>query len=111
MRFGVCLVFFCIATLGIAQYQFSGQVSELYANQKVYLSLIDDYRKTSRVYLDQIIQTTTTDSLGFFTFEGNALPNTNRMYSIHVDGCEEGLLTKNHFLRECPSTERLHVSI
>ena len=29
------------------------------------------------------------------------------MYSIHVDGCEEGLLTKNHFLRECPSTERL----
>ena len=107
MRISFALFFFFTSLLCWSQFKYSGQVSELHANQKVYLSLIDDYRKTSRVYLDQIIQTTIADSLGFFTFEGNTLPSKNRMYSIHVDGCEEGLLTKNHFLRECPSTERL----
>ena len=63
------LFFFFTSVLCWSQFKYSGQVSELHANQKVYLSLIDDYRKTSRVYLDQIIQTTIADSLGFFTFE------------------------------------------
>lgn len=107
MRFSVLLFFLCSYTSSWSQFQFKGQVSELHGNQKVYLSLVEDYRKTSRVYLDQIIQTTTVDSLGYFSFEGNALPNKNRIYRIHVDGCEEGLLAKNHFLRGCPSTESL----
>lgn len=89
------------------QYRFSGQVSEDFINQNVYLSLVDDYRKTSRVYLDQVFQTTIADSLGHFTFEGSSLPDQNRIYRIHVDGCEEGLNGKNHFLRECSNTESL----
>ncbi|NKI31847.1 response regulator transcription factor [Croceivirga thetidis] len=89
------------------QYHFSGQVAENYINQNVYLSLVEDYRKTSRVYLNQVFQTTVADSLGFFSFEGNSLPAQNRIYRIHVDGCEEGLNGKNHFLRECSTTESL----
>lgn len=107
MRFSILIFFLCSCASSWSQFQFKGQVSELLGNQKVYLSLVEDYRKTSRVYLDQIIQTTTADSLGYFSFEGNALPQKNRIYRIHVDGCEEGLLAKNHFLRECPSTESL----
>ena len=101
------LIGILVCTLLQGQYVFKGQVSEIHHNQNVYLSLVEDYRKTSRVYLDQIIQTTTADSLGYFSFEGNALPKQNRIYRIHVDGCEEGQLTKNHFLRECASTESL----
>lgn len=89
------------------QYRFSGQVSEDFINLNVYLSLVEDYRKTSRVYLDQVFQTTVADSLGYFTFEGSSLPDQNRIYRIHVDGCEEGLNGKNHFLRECSTTESL----
>ena len=107
MRFYILFFFLFPCAWSWSQFQFKGQVSELHAHQKVYLSLVEDYRKTSRVYIDQIIQTTTADSLGYFSFEGNALPEKNRIYRIHVDGCEEGLLAKNHFLRKCPSTESL----
>lgn len=105
VHFTLLATLFCTAFH--AQYQFTGQVSETYRNQNVYLSLVEDYRKTSRVYLNQIIQTQTTDSLGYFSFEGSALPKKNRIYRIHVDGCAHGLSSKNHFLRECSSTESL----
>lgn len=91
----------------LGQYQFNGQVSEDFKNTFVYLSLVEDYRKTSRVYTDQIVQKVRADSLGHFSFTGNELPRVNRMYRIHVDGCTDELTPKNHFLRECAETESL----
>ncbi|MEO0572985.1 MAG: helix-turn-helix transcriptional regulator, partial [Bacteroidota bacterium] len=93
---------FC--TTSWSQFQFNGQVTELYKSKPVYLSLVEDYRKTGRVYLDQIIQKTQADSLGYFTFSGEELPLENRFYRIHTDGCNEEEATKLHFMGQCPST-------
>lgn len=104
--FLIIALFFASATLS-GQYEFSGQVSEPYANSYVYLSLVEDYRRTSRVYLNQVIQSTKANAEGHFTFKGNDLPAKNRVYRIHVDGCTEQNSPKNHFLRECATTESL----
>ncbi len=107
MRFSLMVSFFLCTTLLTGQYRFEGQVGDTYKNHTVYLSLVENYRKSSRVYLDQIIQKTRADSAGYFSFSGNQLSPKNRIYRIHVDGCEEESPTKNHFLRECSTTESL----
>ena len=90
-----------------AQFQFSGQVGESYSNQSVYLSLVEDYRKTERVYQNQLLEHTVADSLGNFTFSGDNLPNKNRIYRVHVDGCNDSIVSGNHFLKACNSTESI----
>ncbi len=60
-----------------------------HSGKPIYLSLVEDYRKTSRVYLDQIIRKTKVDSLGHFLFVDNNLSSKNRIYRIHLDACEE----------------------
>ncbi len=107
MRFSIVVFFFLCTTNLIGQYQFKGQVADPYKNQTVYLSLVENYRKSSRVYLDQIIQKTIADSTGHFSFTGNQLSSKNRIYRIHVDGCEDQSPNKSHFLRACPLTESL----
>jgi len=107
MRFSFLLILFLTSIPGWAQFQFKGQVSDRYRNQPVYLSLIEDYRKTGRVYLDQIIQKTKADSLGQFTFSGEQLPLENRFYRIHTDGCDEAEANKLHFMGQCPTTVSL----
>ncbi len=94
---------FWVPFLMQAQFVFKGQVSKPYANSQVYLSFVDDYRKTSRIYLDQIISKSSTDSLANFSFTGNHLPENNGIYRIHVDKCSDNGTT-NHFLRECPES-------
>lgn len=101
------LLFLLATVCTHAQYVFKGQVSESFKNRYVYLSLVDDYRKSSRVYLDQIIKKTHADSLGFFSFEGNHLSPKNRIYRIHTDSCSEVEADKKHFLRACAATEEL----
>ncbi len=81
------------------QFAFSGNVDEENQGKSIYLSLVEDYRKSSRIYLDQIIMKTTVDSIGHFRFEGDHLPLSNRMYRIHLDLCEEG--ASSHFLGHC----------
>lgn len=106
MRLALLFLVFGINSLS-GQYLFEGQVSEAYSGKKVYLSLVEDYRKTSRVYLDQIVQSVQADSAGYFIFSGNQLPQANRIYRIHVDGCTEEASNRNHFLRDCNTTESL----
>lgn len=101
-------ILFVVIPIGMqAQFLFKGEVSKEFYGQQVYLSLVEDYRKVSRVYLDQIIQRTKADSLGNFSFNGNQLPETNRIYRIHVDGCDENTSDQNHFLRECSATQSM----
>ena len=104
----VPILFFLLTFSSISgQYLFKGQAPMKFAQKPIYLSLIEDYRKTSRVYINQIIATATVDASGRFSFSGNALPFKNHIYRIHLDGCDEGQLAKNHFLKECTFTESL----
>ncbi len=107
MRFSIVVPFLLCTTILFGQYRFEGQVATAYKNQKVYLSLVENYRKNSRVYLDQIIQKTIADSTGHFSFSGGQLSPLNQIYRIHVDGCEDQSFHNNHFLRACPQTESL----
>ena len=107
MRFGFLVLFLLCCAFSNGQYQFKGQVAAAFSNQEVHLSLVEDYRKIGRVYLDQIVQSTVADSLGYFSFTGANLPKENRIYRIHVDACDEEDGDKNHFLGSCPHTESI----
>jgi DNA-binding CsgD family transcriptional regulator len=99
------LFFILSLSLANAQYKFSGHLGEEEKGKVVYLSIIEDYRKTSRVYLDQIISKTSTDSLGYFTFRGDNLSADNNIYRIHTDECSELGQLNTHFLNSCGATK------
>ena len=82
------------------QYRFDGQIN-LDEGKTVYLSYIEDYRKLSRIYMDQIIRKTEVDSLGRFSFKGTNLPEENRIYRLHVDGCDMESKQNPHILGVC----------
>jgi hypothetical protein len=65
----VSLLFIFISYTGISQYSFEGQIAENIDGKTVYLSIIEDYRKLSRPYLEQIIKKASVDSLGYFKFQ------------------------------------------
>ncbi len=83
-----------------AQFRFEGFVSSEQAGKPVYLSLVEDYRKSSGIYLNQIIRSSVVDSTGYFVFEGDNLLDQNRMYRIHLEGCTEEE-NKGHFNGKC----------
>ncbi len=103
MRFVSILFLLMVAPL-FGQYQFAGEVSTKNAGKIVYLSLVEDYRKSSRIYLEQIIRKVGVDSLGHFEFEGNNILDQNRIYRIHLDGCSEAS-DAHHFLGQCNSSK------
>jgi len=106
MRFFVLILLFVNSYVLFGQYHISGQVSPENAGNAIYLSLVEDYRKSSRVYLDQIVQKSEVDSLGHFYFEGNNLSNQNRIYRIHLDGCSDNT-GANHFLGRCNNSKNV----
>lgn len=72
-----------------------------------YLSIIEDYRKSSGVHSEQIIAIAKADSTGYFKFEGNALDDSHRLYRIHVDNCPEDEQDSNHFDGHCEDSEEI----
>ncbi|WP_299128306.1 LuxR C-terminal-related transcriptional regulator [uncultured Winogradskyella sp.] len=90
-----------------AQYFFSGYTNPEEWQNTVYLSIVEDYRKMSGVYSEQIIAKTTADKIGFFEFKGNMLDAENRIYRIHVDKCTETQQDLNHFNGHCSDSEEL----
>lgn len=100
------LVFAC-CTASFGQYQFKGQTAEKLDSKIVYLSIIEDYRKLSRISLEQIIKKTETDSLGRFNFEGDNLSDENRIYRIHIDECATGESESNHFFGTCENSKSI----
>lgn len=94
--------FFCEA-----QYSFSGYINPDEWDNTVYLSIVDDYRKLSGVYTEQIIAKTKADETGFFEFKGNMLDSQNRIYRIHIDKCTESEQDINHFNGHCGESEQL----
>lgn len=106
MRFFVLILLLINSSVLLGQYHFSGEVSQENAGNAIYLSLVEDYRKSSRVYLDQIVQKSEVDSLGHFYFEGNNLNEQNRIYRIHLDGCSDNT-GANHFLGQCNNSKNV----
>ncbi|MEM7485750.1 MAG: LuxR C-terminal-related transcriptional regulator [Bacteroidota bacterium] len=88
----------------MGQYNFSGTVSKENTGKVIYLSFVEDYRKSSRIYLEQIVRKANIDSTGFFQFKGNNLLDSNRIYRIHFDDCLEDT-DPNHYLGKCSDTE------
>lgn len=102
MRIFALLLLFMAAPVA-GQYHFTGEVSPENWGKTVYLSLVEDYRKSSRIYLEQIVRKAKVDSLGHFQFKGDNLLDHNRIYRIHLDGCPEES-DAHHFLGECNSS-------
>lgn len=90
-----------------AQYQFSGYVDVDNGKGSIYLSVIEDYRKISGVYPEQILSKTIADSTGYFIFNGNNLPSENRIYRIHIDNCIEGDPSSSHFTGHCLNSKEI----
>ena len=108
MRTSVVFLFFVsICFSSKAQYRFTGHVDNTQWHNNVYLSIIEDYRKISGVYFEQIIAKTKTDSLGHFKFTGNQLENKNRIYRIHVDNCIDEVQNQNHFDGYCDDSKEV----
>ena len=108
MRISLVILFFFVAIFSSkAQYSFSGQIDTKKWHDNVYLSIIEDYRKISGVYSEQIIARAKTDSLGYFDFTGSQLENANRIYRIHVDNCFDAEQNQNHFDGHCDDSEEV----
>jgi len=108
MKLKLSLILFIIFSLSVkAQYSFSGQMENNRWENNVYLSFIEDYRKLSGVFSEQIISKHQCDSLGYFNFSGNQLDIENRIYRIHVDNCNDDEQTLNHFEGHCEDSREI----
>ena len=107
MKQMIFVLIFFLSWPAIGQYSFSGSVDTERWKGDVYLSLIEDYRKLSGVYSEQIIGKTAADSLGYFEFVGDQLESEHRMYRIHVDNCDTGAEDINHFSGHCPDSQEV----
>lgn len=102
------LLFFAGASFNAsAQYLFEGTVDAQFIEGEVYLSIIEDYRKLSGVYHEQIIARVKPDSLGNFLFAGTNLPAENKMYRIHADTCKETDQNLSHITGHCKNSEEI----
>ena len=106
-HFLVFIILVFSSSAAFAQYQFKGVVDSTVVGGKVYLSIVEDYRKMSGVYAEQILQQSTPNALGEFTFTGNNLPETNRIYRIHFDTCEDEERNHRYFDGHCSHSEEV----
>ena len=90
-----------------AQHLFSGYVDSERWQEDVYLSVIEDYRKISGVYSEQIINKIQANANGYFEFNGNNLNAENRIYRIHVDNCVDDEQNLNHFEGHCKDSQEI----
>lgn len=65
-----------------SQYLISGYIDSKEPSKKVYLSLLR-YDELNVMNKNQILFSTTTDSLGYFEFKGNLLDEKDKLYRIH----------------------------
>ena len=107
MRIKILFVFLVISSVCKAQYSFSGYTNPEEGNRAVYLSIVEDYRKMTGVYSEQIIAKTSADTTGYFEFRGNMLDTENRIYRIHIDRCSDIQQDVNHFNGYCADSEAL----
>ncbi|WP_317196320.1 helix-turn-helix transcriptional regulator [Winogradskyella alexanderae] len=76
-------LFFITNQYCYAQYSISGYLDTPKKNKRVYLSLLK-FNEENTIYEDQILTSTLTDSLGYFSFEGKLLSEKHALYRIHA---------------------------
>ncbi len=101
------LLLFVLPFCSYGQYQFSGKVNEEHIDGTIYLSVVDNYRKISGVFPEQIIDKVQANDDGVFIFNGDLLPAENRIYRIHVDACAEDDAANNHFTGHCLNSQEV----
>lgn len=101
------LITCCLSTICIGQYHFSGFVDKDMREGDLYLSLVTDYRKASGIHPEQIINKTTSDSTGYFSFSGDNIPTKNNIYRIHIDSCTDSLESSTHFIGHCANSKEI----
>lgn len=103
----ISLVFIVLSSfICNAQYQFSGNVENDSLHSTAYLSIIEDYRKISRVHEEQIINKVKINTT-FFEFIGSNLDIKNKIYRIHIDNCNDAELDSNHFNGKCETSREI----
>ena len=103
----ILFIFLVFSQLVFSQYQFDGYAINDSQNNQVYLSVIEDFRKISGVFPEQILAKTSLDSSGYFIFKGDNLPIQNRIYRIHIDTCNENEQNTAHFYGHCPTSKEV----
>jgi DNA-binding CsgD family transcriptional regulator len=106
MRLLLLLFLLCSVFNVQAQYRFSGYVDTNEGSPTIYLSVVEDYRKLTGVYNEQIIAKTSPDSIGFFVLSGNLLDERHRIYKIHTDNCNDAA-DGNHFNGQCGDSKEV----
>jgi len=106
LRLFIFISFYSLLSLQ-AQFKFSGDVNDQFINATVYLSEIEDYKKSSVFLTDNILQSAIIDSLGHYSFSGDFLSNTNKFYKIYLDNCNEDLTNYNHLMSKCDASNSI----
>ncbi len=91
----------------MGQYHFSGYVDKDMQEGDLYLSLVNDYRKSSGIHPEQIINKTRADTTGYFSFSGDNIPMDNTIYRIHIDNCQGDLENSTHFIGHCVNSKEI----
>lgn len=107
MKMFFYISFLFITQSAISQYQFDGFANKDSQNNSVYLSVIEDFRKISGVFPEQILAKASLDSTGYFIFNGDNLPLQNRIYRIHIDTCNESEQNTSHFSGHCVNSKEI----
>ena len=77
-------IIFLIGNYCYGQYSISGYLDTPEKNKRVYLSLLQ-FDEVNSISPDQIITSTLTDSLGYFSFEGSLLSDNHALYRIYAN--------------------------
>ncbi len=83
------VVFLCIGSFSYAQYSISGYLDTPDKPKRVFLSLLK-FNELYTISKEQILNSTLTDSLGYFSFSGSLLSNKHALYRIYTN-IEEGI--------------------
>ena len=76
------IVYFVLSNFCHGQYSISGYLDTSAKNKRVYLSLLR-YNEQYKIAKEQVLMSTLTDSLGYFSFEGKLLSDNHAFYRIH----------------------------
>jgi len=90
-----------------AQFSFSGKVNEEFEESTVFFNLVDDYDKSSLFLTENILLETHVDSLNTFSFTGDFLDNSNRLYKIYIDNCNEDFTNYRHIQEHCDKSRSI----
>jgi len=90
-----------------AQFQFTGNVNNEFKNATVYLSLVEDCNKKSLFFTETILLESKINLEGIFIFKGDFLPQTNQIYKIHIDNCNNNINDYKHLLNHCEDSKEI----